>query len=81
MIWKVELDPGILTANRSAGWRSEDGADPGVANRVADLVFLGTIAALKGGAGRPGKEKKNSMFVVCAVRRARDALLPSENLG
>jgi hypothetical protein len=81
MIWEVELDARILTAKRSAGWRSEVGADPGVANRVADPVFLGRIAALKGGAGRPGKEKKNSMLVVCAVRRARDAVSSSESLG
>jgi hypothetical protein len=81
MIWEVELDTGILTAKRSAGWRSVLGADSRVANRVADLVFLATIAALKGGAGRPGKEKKNSMFVVCDVRRARDTVSPSESLG
>jgi len=56
------------------------GAEAEVGNRIVALVVVGTIAALKGGAGRPGKEK-NSMFVVCAVRRAHDAVLLSESLG
>jgi hypothetical protein len=81
VIWEVELDAGILTAMGSAGSVRQLGPAPEVANRVADVVFLGRIAALKGGAGRPGKEKKNSMFVVCVVRCARDAVLPSESLG